>query len=338
MTMAEEEFLSNHRPVSMRFIHCLTKSIWNGSNGRALKTLKYICFLFYTVYESRQRYFAMRLVLVGDLLPCICLHWDWKSSLSYSYWAIRVLNKLIMAYAPTKQRLVNNGGFAHPIMCWGKFAASENEEVAMELMELFNMLLIVDIPIILTRDEVCKCIEAVFFMLRQWPNSVRLHMRAYNNLIWTCHRYGYYENSSQHHLSACLVMRKLNYYLRAEADILLERAEWLLSLKDRRRVKLKLSYALAKPRSQIDFLDLRTAHLDIIAAERKDSLAVLILAIWKSKIDEIYAEEPNRKRRRTRWHLRTTRESAWWHCQSDFILCNVLPFLPPQVDFRVTLG
>jgi hypothetical protein len=338
ITMAEEEVLANRLGVHSSFILKLTKSIWNGSKKTALQTLKYICFMFYTVYERRQRYFAMRLVLVGDLIPCICMHWNCKSSLSYSYWAIRVLNKVIMQYWPTKERLINNGAFAHPTMFWGQLAASENEEVAMELMELFNMLLIVDTRTILTRDEVCKCIDAVFFMLRQWPNSLRLHMRAYNNLIWTCHRYGYYENSSQGNLSACLVMRKLNCYLRAEADTLLERTERLLSPKDRESIELQLWCALAKPRFSIDFSDLRIAHLDIIASERKDCLAILTLAIWKCKIEGIYGEEKNAKRRRTRWHLKDTRENAWLFCLSDMILCNVLPFNTPQVDYRLLPG
>jgi hypothetical protein len=95
----------------------------------------------------------------------------------------------------------------------------------------------------------------------------------------------------------------------------------------------KIGRAIAKPRHRIDFQDLRIVQLDIIVAERKDCLAILILAIWKSKIDEIYAEEPNAKRRRTRSHLKTTRHIAWWQCQSDVILCNVQTFLPPLFDF-----
>jgi hypothetical protein len=240
-----------------------------------------------------------------------------------------------MEYGQTKDKLVNCGAFARSTMIWGKLAASENEEAAMELMELFNRLLIVDYSrSLLNQDEVCKCIEAVFFMLRQWPNSLRLRMRAYNNLMWTCQKYRYYENRKRESFSACLVMRKLNYYLRAEADNLLERAGWLLSKKDRKSVKLTVRCALAKPSFRMDFMDLRTAHLDLIAAERKDSVAILTLAIWKSKIAEMFAEEPYAKRPKTRSHIRTTRHIAWWHCQSDVILSNVLPFLPPLDDYR----
>jgi hypothetical protein len=67
----------------------------------------------------------------------------------------------------------------------------------------------------------------------------------------------------------------------------------------------------------------------MIAAEINDCLVILTLAIWKSKIDEIYAEQPNAKQRRTRSHVR--RHMAWWQCQSDVILLNVLTFLPPPV-------
>jgi hypothetical protein len=49
-------------------------------------------------------------------------------------------------------------------------------------------------------------------------------------------------------------------------------------------LKNKLRHATAKPRFQIDFLDLCTASLDMLSVERKGSLAILTLAIWKKKL------------------------------------------------------
>jgi hypothetical protein len=74
---------------------------------------------------------------------------------------------------------------------------------------------------------------------------------------------------------------------------LLERAEGLIPSNDKWNLKSKLYCATAKPRLQMNFSDLRIASLDMLSAERRDFLAILTMAIWKSKIDEIYAEEPN---------------------------------------------
>jgi hypothetical protein len=324
--------IANLEVVAHRnFIINLTKSIWNGCEESAIISLKYIWTLFDTVFRTRQSYFAMKLVLHGDLIPCICMHWRTKYSSAYSYWVIRVLNKVIKEYDPTKERLINNGAFTNAVMKYGTFGAHNNEDVAMELMGLFNSILISDTQTLLTRQEVCKCIDAVFIMLRDRPKCLRLHMRAYDNLVWTCYKYGYYENQVRPNVHACLVMRKLNYYLRAEARRLVERANGLLSSKDRRGLKYNLRCATRKPRHRIDFSDLRKVHVDLIAAERKDCLAILTLAVWKSKINEIYAEEPNVNLRRTRSYVRSTRRLAWWHCHSDLILRKVLTFLPPPV-------
>jgi hypothetical protein len=172
---------------------------------------------------------AMRLVLTGDLIPCICMHWRTKFSSAYCYWAIKVLNKVIMEYDPAKERLINNGAFTSAIMKYGTFGAHKNKKVAIELMELFNLLLIVDDEPILSSQQVCKCIDTVFIMLRERPNCLCLQTRAYHNLTWTCHKYGYYENSVRPNVISCLVMRKLNHYLRAEAARLRKRADRLLS-------------------------------------------------------------------------------------------------------------
>jgi hypothetical protein len=77
-------------------------------------------------------------------------------------------------------------------------------------------------------------------MLRERPNYLCLGMHAHDNLIWTCHKYAYFENRVQPNVGACLVMRELNYHLRAEADC-------LLSSKERRSLKCKLRHASAKP-------------------------------------------------------------------------------------------
>jgi hypothetical protein len=94
-------------------------------------------------------------------------------------------------------------------------------------------------------------------------------------------------------------------------------------------LKNKLRHATAKPRFQIDFLDLCTASLDMLSVERKDSLAILTLAIWKKKIEEIYAKEPNANQRTPHLHAKATQRLAWWHCQSDVILGKVVTILPP---------
>jgi hypothetical protein len=44
----------------------------------------------------------------------------------------------------------------------------------------------------------------------------------------------------------------------------------------------------------------------MLSVERKDFLAILTLAIWKSKIDEIYAKEPKANRRTTHLHAKAT--------------------------------
>jgi hypothetical protein len=75
-------------------------------------------------------------------------------------------------------------------------------------------------------------------------------------------------------------------------------------------LKNKLCHATAKPRFQIDFLDLCTASLDMLLVERKDCLAILTLAIWKSKINEIYAEEPNAHQRTTHLHAKASNAAS----------------------------
>jgi hypothetical protein len=331
ITMADQDPMANREITQRRFIVGLTKSIWNGCEESAIVSLKYICTLFDTVFQTRLTYFAMRLVEIGDLIPCICMHWRAKFSIAYCYWAIKVLIKVMKEYEPAKERLIHNGAFTNAVIKYGTFGARESEKVAMKLMKLFNMLLISDDPTLLNQQEVCKCIDAVFMMLRERPNCLCLHMRAYDNLIWTCHNHAYHENGFRPDVRACLVMRKLNHYFKAEAARLFERADGLLSSKDKRSLKHKLHRATAKPRFQIDFSDLRTANLDMLVAERKDFLAILTLAIWKSKIDEIYAEEQNANRRTTRSHAKATRRLAWWHCHSDLILAKVVTFLPPPV-------
>jgi hypothetical protein len=321
--------MGDREVTQRRFILGLTKTIWNGGEESAIVSLKYICTLFDTVFQTRQKYFAMRLVGVGQIISCICMHWRAKFSKDYCYWALRVLNKVIIHDLSAMQRLVHNGAFTNTIIKYGTFGAHESEKVATKLMLLFNVVLISDDQTLLNRQDVCKSIDAIFIMLRDRPSCLLLHMRAYNIMVWTCHKYAYNENAVRPNLRACLVLRKLNHYFKAEAARLLERADGLLPSKDKTKLKNKLCRATAKPRFQFNFNDLRTVNLDMLAAERKDFLAFLTLAIWKSKIDEIYAEEPNANQRTTRLHAKAMRQLAWWHCQSDVILRKVASFLTP---------
>jgi hypothetical protein len=48
-----------------------------------------------------------------------------------------------MEYGSAKERLINNGAFTKAVIKYGTFGALENEKVAIELMELFNMLLLI---------------------------------------------------------------------------------------------------------------------------------------------------------------------------------------------------
>jgi hypothetical protein len=330
--MDDQDPVTNREVAQRDYILKLTKSIWNGCEESAIISLKYIYTLFDTVFQRRQTYFAMKLVLVGDLIPCICMHWRRKFSSAYCYWAIKVLNKVIIEYASTRERLINNGTFTSVIMKYGTLGAHENKKVAMELMELFYILLLVDDEPTLSCQEVCKCIDAIFIMLRERPNYVLLHTRAYQSLTWTCHHFTYYESTIHPNVHTCLVMRKLNHYLKAETARLIERADSLICSKQKRSFKRKLRGFLFKPLHQIHFQVIKSVQLSIIMAERKDSLAILTLAIWKSKIDAMYDEEPNRKRRRTRSHFRTIRQIALSKCQSDVILSNVLTFLPHPLN------
>jgi hypothetical protein len=291
--MANQQPMTNLEVTQRRYIVRLTKTIWNGCEESAVASLKHICKLFDTTFQTRQGWFAMTLVGIGDLIPCICMHWRTRFSIAYSYWAIKVLNRVIMEYESAKERLIHNGGFTSAVVKYGTVGAQGSKKVAIKLMELFNRVLISDDPNLLHRHDVCKCIDAVFMMLKEWPNCLRLQTRAYDNLIWTCHKYAYDENGVQPNVRTCLVIRKLSHYFRAEAARLLERAEGLIPSNDKWSVKDDLHRATAKPRFQMDFLDLRTASLHLLSAERKDFLAILTMAIWKSRIDEIYAEEPN---------------------------------------------
>jgi hypothetical protein len=329
--MTDRRPMANWEFFQSRFVVNLTKSISNAHDEDfAIVALKYICTLFDTVFKSRQTYFAMKLVLVGDLIPCICI--SWKITPTYWYWAIRVLNKVMMEYTPTKERLVNNGAFTNVLLTNATFAVREDEKGAMELMKLFNMVLTVDDPTILSSLEVRRCIDAVFILLKEWPNYLRLHMVAYDSLIWTCHKYGYDENHVRHNRHRCLVLRKLRHYFKAEGARLFERADSLLWSHKRNFLKGEFHCAAAaKPRCRLNYHNLRVGYLDLIVEERKTALDILTLAIWDCKIDAIYAEEPNTKRRRTREHLKTTRKTAWQFCQSTFILGQVLRFLPPLV-------
>ena len=330
-TVANFQQLTFRELTQRRFITRLTKSIWNGSEESAVVSLKYIWELFDTLFKTRQPWFAMRLVGIGDLIPCICIHWSSRLSAAYCYWAINILNRVITEYPAAKGKLIHNGGFTKAVLRYGTFGAHESEKVAKKVMKLFNTVLISDDPNLLDQEEVRKCIDTVFIMLREWPNCLRLHMRAYNILIWTYHRYAYHENALHPNVRICLVTRKLNHYFKAEAARLLERAEGLIASNDKWNLKSKLYRATAKPRFQLNFSDLRTASLDMLSAERKDFLAILTMAIWKSKIDEIYAKEPNANQRITRSHTRAMKHLGWWQCQSDVILGKVLTFLPPPV-------
>jgi hypothetical protein len=327
--MADQILPMRREITQRRFIIRLTKNVWNGCEELAIDSLKYIWELFDTLFIRKQVWFAMRLVGIGDLIPCICMHWSTRLSVRYCYWAINVLNRVIAEYPLAKEKLIHNGGFTKAVLRYGTFGAHESEKVARKLMTLFNSVLISDQPNLLDPHEVCKCIDAVFIMLSEWPNSRHLHMRAYDNLIWTSHRYAYDENGVQLNRRICLVIRKLNHYFKAEAARLLKGAEGLIPSKDKWKLETKLHCATSKPRFQINFSDLRTASLDLLWAQRKDSFAILTMAIWQSKIDEIHAAEQNANRRITRSHERATQHLAWGHCQSDVILGNVVTFLPP---------
>jgi hypothetical protein len=329
--MTDRHPIANWEFFQSRFVVNLTRSISRVRDEEsAIVSLKYICTLFDTVFKRRKNYFAMNLVLVGDLIPCICM--SWKMTPSYWYWAIRVLNKVIMEFPPTKERLVNNGAFTNVLLSSATFAVREDEKGAMELMKLFSMVLIDDNPNILSSWEVRKCIDVVFMLLKEWPVYLRLHMIAYDILIWTCHKYGYSENHIRRNRHRCLVLRKLRHYLRAEGARLLERADGLLSSDKKNYLKNEFHCAATGvPRFRLNYYALRIGYRDLIVEERKTALYILTLAIWDSKIEAIYTEEPNKKRRRTRQHLETTREIAWQSCQSTFILKQVLHFLSPPV-------